>query len=87
MIQTSMRANEVEKEDKNRNSSISRVKRMKATFGFIPSLETVVKSFDKIVANIVLKALDTNVFSMRKVALSRNLVGTIAIANNGIGMT
>ena len=35
-------------------------------FGFVPNFKSVVKGFDKVVANIVLEALYTNIFCFRE---------------------
>ena len=52
-----MRSDEVEEENKDRYGSIGRLKRMKATLCFVPSLKTVIKGFNEVVADIIFKAL------------------------------
>lgn len=64
-----MRANEIKKENKYRNSSISRVEGMKATLRLVPSLESVVKSFNQVIANIIFKGFNTNVFCIGEITL------------------
>ena len=51
-----MGANKVEEENKHGDCGISRFKRIKSAFGLVPSFKAVVKGFDKVVANIILKA-------------------------------
>ena len=78
-----MRPNEIKEEYKDRDHGIGRFKRVKATFCFVPRFEAVVKGFNEIVADIVLKALYTNMGRVREETLYRHLVGRIAVADNG----
>ena len=82
-----MRANEIKKENKYRNSSISRVEGMKATLRLVPSLESVVKSFNQVTANIMFKRFNTNVVGIGEITFSRNLIGTVTVTNNGFGIS
>lgn len=70
-----MRANKVEEKDEQGNQVVGTFKRGKPLFGFVPSLELLVKAFDQIVRNVVFKALNSNVLSAVKNGLNRNLVG------------
>ena len=70
-----MGANKVKEKDEQGNQVIGTFKRGKALFGFVPSLELLVKAFDQIVRNVVFKALNANVLSTVKNGLNRNLVG------------
>ena len=78
-----MRSNEIEEEYKDRDHGVSRFKRVKAAFCFVPRFEAVVKGFNEIVADIVLKALYTNMDRVGEETLYRHLVGRIAVADNG----
>ena len=77
-----MRSNKIEEENKNRYGSIGRFERMKATFRFVPSFKTIVKGFNEVVGDVVLKALYTNVCGIRKVTFGRHFIGTVPVANN-----
>lgn len=70
-----MRANKVKEKDEQGNQVVGTFKRGKPLFGFVPSLELLVKAFDQIVRNVVFKALNSNVLSAVKNGLNRNLVG------------
>lgn len=70
-----MRANKVKEKDEQGNQVVGTFKRGKTLFGFVPSLELLVKAFDQIVRNVVFKALNSNVLSAVKNGLNRNLVG------------
>lgn len=70
-----MRANKVKEKDEQGNQVVGTFKRGKPLFGFVPSLELLIKAFDQIVRNVVFKALNSNVLSAVKNGLNRNLVG------------
>lgn len=70
-----MRANKVKEKDEQGNQVVGTFKRGETLFGFVPSLELLVKAFDQIVRNVVFKALNSNVLSTVKNGLNRNLVG------------
>ena len=80
-----MRTNEV-KEDKDRNSGVGRFKRMKPAFGFVPSLKTVVKGFNQVIADIIFEALNTDMIGFREITFGRHHVGTVTIADNSVGV-
>ena len=82
-----MRANEVEKEDESGDGRVSGIKRIEAAFSFVPSLELTVKGFDEIVRNIVIEALDTNMFSDREKTFDWYIVSGVTVADNGSGVT
>ena len=46
MIKSHMRTDKIEKKHKNRDGGVSRFKRAKATFGFVPRLKSGVEGFD-----------------------------------------
>ena len=77
-----MGANKVKEKDEQGNQVIGTFKRGKALFGFVPSLELLVKAFNQIVWNIILKALNAYMFCTVKNGLNRNLVGWITVWNN-----
>jgi len=60
---------------------------MKATLRLVPSLESVVKSFNQVIANIIFKGFNTNVFCIGEITFSRNLIGTVTVTNNGFGIS
>lgn len=81
-MKTDVRTNEIEKEDENRDSRVSTVEIVKATFGFVPRLETVVERFDEIVRDIIGKTLNTNVVSIREERLNRDFVNRVAVGDD-----
>jgi len=79
VIETRVRADKVEKENKHGNEIVRRSVRTKALFGLVPGLELLVESLNKVVGYIVFEGLDANVFKAKR--LSRLLVGGIAVGN------
>lgn len=86
-IQAGMRTHKIEEENKHRDEIISRIKRIEALFGFVPSLELFMKALNKIVGNIVLEALYSNMFNIVENRFNGYFVGSIAVRNNRIGLT
>jgi len=68
-----MRSDKVVKENKKGNQKICRIKRLKPSFGFVPSLKLTVKGFDGIIVNNVVKAFHLDKISVRKESLTGSL--------------
>ena len=81
-----MRSDEIVKENKHHNHRISTFKRIKAVSGLVPIFKLLVKSFDKIVGNVIFKACNSNVLNAKD-RLSGYFVGRIPVSNNGIRFT
>lgn len=77
-----MRSDEVEEENKDRYGSIGRLKGMKATLCFVPSLKAVVKGFNEVVADIIFKTLYPNVLGVWKETFGRYFVSRVTITDN-----
>lgn len=82
-----MRPNEVEEENKDRNSGVCGIEGTESALGFVPCLKAVIERFNEVVADVVLEALDANVPDVLKVTLDRHLVSGIAIADNRLRST
>ena len=82
-----MRTNEVEKEDKSRESGIGGVEGVEAALDLVPSLELAVKRFNEIIRNVIIERLDANVISIGEKTLNRDIVSRIAVADNAVGIT
>ena len=69
-----MGADEIKEEEKSSDEIIGRGKGRKTLFGFVPSLELLIKALNEVVGNIVLKALNADVPHPREQGFDRNLV-------------
>ena len=78
-----MRANEVEEEHKCGNQIVRRIKVAKAVLRFVPNLELLVETFDKVVVCFRSKAFN---LGMRNIQNSFNgrIVGVVSVGDNGI---
>ena len=78
-----MRADEVVEEDEHGNEVVGRSERGKPLFGFVPCLKLLVKALYKVVGNIIVETLHTDMLDPMQ-RLNGHLVGKIAVANNGL---
>ena len=81
-----MRAYKVEKENKHANKIVGRLKGSKALFCLVPCLELLIKAFDEVVGDGILKALHLDVFDTQH-RLNRYFVGAISIGDDGLGFS
>ena len=74
----------VVEKDKHADQIIGRVKRFKSLLSLVPSLELMMKRLNKIVGDIILKTLNSDMFNIRsKHRLSRYLVSAVTVTDNG----
>ena len=78
-----MPTDKVVEEDEHGNEIVGRSKRGKALFGFVPSLELLVKALYEVVGNVVGKALYADVLYIIK-CLNRRLVRAVTVGDNGM---
>ena len=81
-IQSGVRANKVVEKDEHGNEVVGRSKGRKALFGLVPCFELLVKALNKVVGDVVVKTLDTDVLDIKQ-CFDGHLVGKIAVTNNG----
>ena len=81
-----MRSDEIVKEYKHHNHRISAFKRVKAVSCLVPIFKLLVKGFDNIVGDVILKAGNSDV-RYTKYGLCRYFVSRITISNNSIRFT
>lgn len=79
-----MRADEIVKEEKNRDEIVGRVKRRKPLFGFVLCRELLVEAFDKVVGNIVEEALNADMLDCQH-RFHWNSVSAVAVGDDGFG--
>lgn len=77
-----MRAQEVVEVDKGCKQAIGTVKRAEPSARFIPSFKLVVKRFDEVVGNDIVKVFNSDMFSAREEQLDGLRIGKIPIRDN-----
>ena len=80
-----MRANEIVKEEKDRDKVVGGIERGKSLFGFVPCLELFVKAFDQVVGDVVAEALDADMFNSQH-GFNGDFVSAVAVGNDGSGL-
>lgn len=78
-----MRTDKVVEEDEHGNEIVGRSKRGKALFGFVPSLELLVKALYEVVGNVIVETFHADVFYPIQ-RLDRYLIGKVAVAHNSL---
>ena len=78
-----MRTDKVVEEDEHGNEIVGRSKRGKALFGFVPSLELLVKALYEVVGNVIVETFHADVFYPMQ-RLNRHLIGKVAVAHNSL---
>lgn len=81
-----MRADKVVEEKKHGNEVVCRSKRGEALFGFVPSLELLVKALYEVIGNVVIEALHADMFYPMK-CLNGHPIGKVTVAHNGTRRT
>lgn len=83
-VQGGVWADEVVEEEEQGNKVVGRSEGRKALFGFVPSLELLVKALDEVVGNVIVEALNADVlYPMQR--LNRHLVSGVSFTHNGLG--
>ena len=77
-----MRTYKVKKEHEYRNEIVCGGKERKILFGLVPSFELLIKAFNQVIGDIVLKALDANKLHIIKKELYRHFVSGISVGDN-----
>ena len=70
-----MGTDEIKEKNESSDEVIGRGKGRKTLFGFVPSLELLIKALNEVVGNIVLKALYPDMAHPREQGFDRNFVG------------
>lgn len=81
-----MRPDEIVKEDKYDNHTVSALKRIKAITSFAAVFELLIKGFHNIVGYIIPKACNTNMLDTKD-SLSWHFVSGISVINNAVRLS
>ena len=79
-----MGADEIVEEEKKRDEIVGGIERSEPLLGFVPGFELLVKAFDEVVGDVVLKAPDPDMSDAQH-GFHRSFVGVVAIGDNGSG--
>ena len=79
-----MGADEIVEEKEKRDEVVGGIERSEPLFGFVPGFELLVKAFDEVVRDIVLKALNPDMPDAQR-SFHRDLVGAVAVGDDSSG--
>ena len=80
-----MWADEIVEEKEKRDEVVGGIERSEPLFGFVPCLELLVKAFDEVVGDVVLKTPDTDMPDS-KYGFHGDFVGAVAVGDDGSGL-
>jgi len=82
-----VRAQVVVVEHKNANHGVGTRVTVEAVFGFVPSLEGFVETFNQVVGNPIVEVLDADMLATSQVRFNRYTVSGQTIGNNTLGLS
>lgn len=85
-IQSGMGTDEVKEKDEHGDEVVGCGEGRKALLCFVPRLELLIEALNEVVGDVVLKALNANMFAVSEDGLDRHFVSAVTVRNDSSGL-